>query len=158
MAVTQKPLNPPPVRKAPALGQFDPARVRGIFVSLVYGFAWALIALSIAGTFYGARNLDAPLLTPWRIIADVAAAPNLAAMALLAQAVLGIVQWGARQMADHDARWWLLYIAALALSAWWNWSAYGDPLIAIGVPWLIAGGMILLGDIFPELILVRERG
>lgn len=141
----------------PALGFIDPALVRRAFAVLIVTIAWLLIALSVFGTFYGARGMDAPLTTPILLFFDIMSAPSAALVALLAQAVLSLAQWGARQFAAHDRRWWILYVASLSLSAWWNWSAYGDPLISIGVPWLLSIGLVVLGDVFPELILVRER-
>lgn len=158
MTVKQQPLNAPQQQRKAGLGQVSPAAVETWFIRALHLAAWMLIALSIVGTFYGARNLDAPLLAPWRIVADVIAAPGIAALALLAQVVLALVQWGARQMADGDPRWWLAYLGSLALSAWWNWSAYGDPLIAFGVPWAVALGIVVLGDVAPELLLVRRKG
>lgn len=157
MAVKQKPLNnPPPV---PArLGQISPAGIKRLFITTLHAASWLLIVLSVIGTFYGTRGLDAPLTQPWGLVSDVSAAPGIAALALLAQGVLALVQWGARQMADDDPRWWLAYLGSLALSAWWNWSAYGDPLIALSVPWAIALGIVIAGDIAPELLLVRRKG
>lgn len=119
--------------------------------------AWALILLSIVGTFYGVQGRDAPILNPLKLIADVRAALPVALLALLGQGLLSLIQWGSRGLARHDWRWWVGYILALALSVWWNWSAYGDPLVALGIPWLVALGVVVAGDVFPELTLVREE-
>lgn len=67
-----------------------------------------------------------------------------------------MTQWGGKRLAARDPRFWLAYLGSLALSVWWNWSAYGDPLIALNVPYLVAGGIILAGDMLPELALVRD--
>lgn len=118
--------------------------------------AWLLIVLSIIGTFYGGRGQDAPITAPWRLVTDVAAAWGALLLAAAGQGLLTLLQWGSRKAARHDPRWWLGYLAALAPSVWWNWQAYGDPLIALGVPLLVAAGLIVGGDMFPELTLVSN--
>jgi hypothetical protein len=118
--------------------------------------AWLLIALSVIGTFYGVRNQDAPITQPWLLFRDIPAAWNVALLALAGQVLLALLQWGSRRMARHDPRWWLGYVAGLAPSIWWNWQAYGDPLMSLGVPLLVALGIIIGGDMFPELTLVRD--
>ncbi len=137
-------------------GVIDAVKVRQVFVHGLHITAALLMALSFIGTFYGSRGLDVPLLDPLRIVADLMRDGGVAAMALLAQAVLTLFQWGARQYAGNNPRWWALYAGALALSLWWNWHAYADPLLALGVPWLVTAGIIVLGDVFPELILVKD--
>jgi hypothetical protein len=128
---------------------------RGLIAALRVA-AWLLIVLSIIGTFYGGRGQDAPILQPWRLFPDVAAAWGVLLAAAAGQGLLTLLQWGSRRAARSDPRWWLAYLAALAPSVWWNWQAYGDPLMALGVPVLIAWGIIIGGDMFPELTLVRN--
>lgn len=132
-------------------GAIEALLVRGIHIASI-----ALVVLSVIGTFYGARGVDAPIASPLRIVLDAAAQPQAFLLALLAQAALTVTQWGGKRLAARDPRFWLAYLGSLALSVWWNWSAYGDPLIAMNVPYLVAGGIILAGDVLPELALVRD--
>lgn len=132
-------------------GAIEALLVRGIHIASIL-----LVVLSVLGTFYGARGADAPIASPLRIVLDVAAQPQAFLLALLAQAALTVTQWGGKRLAARDPRFWLAYLGSLALSVWWNWSAYGDPLIALNVPYLVAGGIILAGDMLPELALVRD--
>lgn len=115
-----------------------------------------LIALSVLGTFYGARGLPVPLFAPARLWADLSGAWGLVALAGCGQLALAVAQWGGRQAARDDRRYWALYLASLGLSVWWNWRGYGPPLTAIGVPWLVALLLIVAGDVAPELALVRD--
>lgn len=142
-------------RTASQVGTIPSDRISSAFIALLRISAWLLIILSVFGTFYGSRGLDVPLTQPLEIIRDIIALPVIAGIALLGQGLLSLVQWGSRQLARKDRRWWFAYLAALALSVWWNWAAYGDPLIAVQVPWLIAFGLVLGGDVFPEMTLVK---
>lgn len=126
--------------------------VKRMLLALVRVTAGVLIVLSVVGTFYGARGQDAA--APLQIVLDIWQAPLIAVLAVGIQGLLSVIQWGSRAAADDDVRWWALYGGALALSAWWNWTAYGDPLIAVGVPWLLAAGIVIAGDIYPEFALV----
>jgi hypothetical protein len=145
-------------RRARSQGGIIPGRLMAQLVRFAIPvIALALIALSILGTFYGARGLASPLLThPLQIGRDIARAPSVAILALCGQVALSVAQWGGRQLARDDRRWWLLYFASLWLSLYWNWRAYGPPLVAVGVPILLAGILILAGDVGPELALVRD--
>lgn len=145
----------------PSTARNRPGMIRGAsverwMISLIHFIAWSLIVLSVLGTFYGARGVDAPILQPLRIIGDIVLMPMMFLFTLALQAILSVVQWGARQMARHHLAWWLLYFAALALSAWWNWQAYGDSMIAAQMPWLLAIGVIIVGDMVPEFALVID--
>ena len=90
------------------------------------------------------------------MILAIVAQPWLFGWTVALQLLLSVVQWGARQMARRVLLWWLLYFAALALSAWWNWQAYGVTLLALKAPWLLAVGVIIVGDMYPEFALVKE--
>lgn len=115
-----------------------------------------LVVLSVLGTFYGARGQSVPILDPLRMLRDIAAGLGLFAMALCGQLALAVAQWGGRQKAREDRRWWALWALSLALSAWWNWKGYGPPLVGAGLPWLLAVALVVGGDIVPELTLIQE--
>lgn len=155
MAVSQQPLeHGQPRRRRP--GMFKGDAIERLLIALIHCLAWGLIILSVLGTFYGARGLDMPLSNPLRVIRDILASPISLTLALVGQGLLSVVQWGSRHMAIEDRRWWLLYFGALALSVWWNWQAYFDPMLLLGVPWVIALGFIVAGDMFPEFALVKK--
>jgi hypothetical protein len=152
------------LRRRPAGGGGGP-RWRGcipggvvavVLVALIPVLAVALVLLSFLGTFFGARGLPVPLLRPSALWAALLAAPWGVLLAALVQGGLAVAQYGGRQLARDDRRWWILYGLALAVSAWWNWKGYGPILIGAGVPWLLAAIMVVLGDVFPELALIRE--
>lgn len=137
------------------IGVLSGSHIERMFVTALRIGAWTLIALSVLGTFYGARGNAIPLslVVIWQ---DIISQLGIALAALIAQGLLSLIQWGGRQLAQRDRRWWLVYLASLTLSAWWNWTAYGTPLIALNVPWLIAAGIVIGGDIFPETALVKK--
>jgi len=137
-------------------GMIDGALVERLLILLIHIAAWGLIVLSILGTFYGSRGLAAPILQPWQITLAIVAQPWVFVGTVVLQVILSVVQWGARQMARRVLLWWLLYFGALALSAWWNWQAYGAALLAMHTPWLLAIGVIIIGDMIPELALVVD--
>lgn len=116
--------------------------------------AWLLIFISMVGTFYGVGPDPAPLWTPLQIWRDVMGSLLLFSLAIVGQGILSVAQWGSRNAAKRDRRWWFAYLAVLAPSVWWNWEAYGPPLTDVGVPWVVALGIIILGDVGPELVLV----
>jgi hypothetical protein len=143
--------------------QSGPGMIKGddmerALIALLHVLAWTLIALSVLGTFYGVRGVNAPLHDPLRVIADIAAMPSMLVAALIVQGLLSVVQWGSRQraMKPDKRHWWALYFVALAFSVYWNWQAYGDPLIVLGMPWLLAGGLVLGGDVLPEWAIVKD--
>lgn len=158
MGVTQRDLiNGQTVKRSKRPGMIKGAFIERLLIALIHELAWLLIILSVLGTFYGARGQDAPLLTPGQIIRDIWAQPIILGVALIGQGLLSVVQWGSRVMAVSTNRyWWLAYFGALALSVWWNWQAYGDPMLILGVPWLIAIGFVIGGDMLPELALVTD--
>ena len=129
------------------------AAERALIIALQVA-AWALVGLSVVGTFYGWQGRDVPITAPWLIIGAIQAAPRIFLAAVAVQGLLALLQWGSRHRVFADPRWWALYLAGLAPSVWWNWTSYGDPLIAVGVPWMVALGLVLAGDILPEFALV----
>lgn len=137
-------------------GVIPGAAIERTLITAIQVAAWLLVLLSILGTFYGARGIDAPLTRPIQIVLDCIAAPSAFGLALVAQITLAVAQWGGRRLARRDPRWWLIYLGSLSLSVWWNWTAYGDPLITLGVPWLAAIGVVAAADIAPELALIQE--
>lgn len=137
------------------IGMLPGLSVERLFVITLRISALTLIAGSIMGTFYGSRGTTIPL--SLAVIAqDITSQPGAFLIAAVVQGLLSLVQWGARQMAHRDRRWWALYLVSLSLSAWWNWTAYAAPLIAFRVPWPVALGIIIGGDIFPEVTLVKK--
>lgn len=137
------------------IGMLPGVSVERLFVIALRIGALLLIVGSIMGTFYGSRGATIPLrlMVLWQ---DISTQPGTFAIAVVVQGLLSLVQWGARQMAHRDRRWWSLYLVSLSLSAWWNWTAYAAPLIAVRVPWPVALGIIIGGDIFPEVTLVKK--
>lgn len=127
-----------------------------VVVALIPVLAVALMVLSVLGTFFGARGLPVPLMNPAALWAALAASPGILALAFGGQVGLSVAQYGGRQLARDDRRWWLLYVGSLALSAWWNWRGYGPPLAAQGVPWALSLLLVVALDAVPELALIRE--
>ena len=149
---------PTPARRAagPTIGVIPPGAVERAFIVGLYLACLALVVLSVLGTFYGLLGASAPLRTPLRIIADVRAVPGTLGLALAIQAALTLTQYGARAMARRDRRWWVLYLAALAISVYYNIQAYYTPIAALAnayVAWLL----IVSGDIIPEFIAVKRH-
>ena len=147
---------PKPRRGGPAIGIIPPGAVERAFIIGLYLACLALVVLSVLGTFYGLLGASAPLRTPLRIIADLRAAGGTLGLALAVQAALTLTQYGARAMARRDRRWWLLYLAALAISVYYNIQAYYAPIAALAnayIAWLL----IVAGDIIPEFIAVKRR-
>jgi hypothetical protein len=140
----------------PRIGFIRPSQVERAFIALLYLTLFLLVALSVLGTFYGQRGAGAPLTTPFQIARDVVSAPGALFLALALQFVLTAVQYGARSFARHDRRWWLLYLAALAISVYYNVQAYWTPLTAL-IPAYLAGFLIVAGDVLPEFLAVRRE-
>jgi hypothetical protein len=128
-----------------------------MLVALIPAFSVLLMVLSVLGTFYGARGLPVPIFAPATIWANINELRWGFALAVVAQGVLSIAQWGGRQLAQSDRRWWLLYGAALSLSVYWNWEGYWPTLQAVGIPWLVALLIIAVADIEPEVGLIRAN-
>jgi hypothetical protein len=143
--------------KPPEIGVLSGAAIERAFVGLLYAMTALLALLSLFGTFYGMLGVPGPLAAPWLMPADAAAAPEWFGGAFVVQLVSTLAQWGARQMARHTPRWWLLYLAALGLSVYYNLVAYHAPAVALGVPWLLAAILIIAGDAVPELVVVKRR-
>lgn len=75
--------------------------------------------------------------------------------AIIGQAAFSLTQYGARQMARHNPLWWLLYLAALGISVYFNIQAYAAPLQR----WMLPGyayGLILAFDVLPEFVSIRH--
>ncbi len=149
---------PTPARRAagPTIGVIPPGAIERAFIIGLYLACGALVVLSVLGTFYGLLHTAAPLSTPLRIIADARAAAGMLGLALAVQVALTLTQYGARAMARRDRRWWLLYLAALAVSVYYNMQAYYVPIAALSnvyVAWLL----IVAGDIIPEFIAVKRH-
>lgn len=143
-------------RAKPHIGFLRPGHVERAFIILLYLTLLALVVLSVLGTFYGWRGENAPLATPLRMFSDVWADPSRIGIAVAIQGVLTLAQYGARQLARHDRRWWILYLAALAISVYYNVQAYWTPLTAL-IPWYVAAVLILAGDVLPEFLAVRHE-
>ena len=123
------------------------------------GFVWLLrlagvllIVVSIVGSFYGLQGKAAS--APARLLADLGAAWPMLLGALAAQLFLSVGQWGARQRARRDRRFWFVYLGLLAVSAGLNWIAFGPHLVDWGVPWLMAALAVIGGDAAAELVIV----
>lgn len=143
-------------RDRPRVGFLRPSHIERAFLALLYLALLLLILLSLAGTFYGWRGIVAPLTTPWRIVTDMAGASGDLGIAFVIQLVLSLTQYGARQMARHDRRWWFLYLAALAISVYYNFQAYWTPLTDL-IPVYVAAVLIIAGDVLPEFLAVRHE-
>lgn len=175
MPVHERPYTPPPPpaarppeaagpdqprrrRRGPTYRGMIPASAPGhILLILIPLVAVALIVLSVLGTFYGIQGDPAPLARPGLLLRDLWTGWPLLLAALGVQFGLGMAQWGGRSLAEDDPRWWVLYALSLATSAWLNWVAYGPPLMDMGMPWLLAAAMVVVGDILPEVALVQPR-
>lgn len=153
MAVTSQPTSAP--RRSP-LGFLRPGQVERAFITLLYLTLLLLVALSVAGTFYGRAGAEAPIAHPPRIVVDLAANPGALGMAVAIQFVLTVIQYGARQMSRRDRRWWILYLVALGISVYYNVQAYWTPL-QVFLPSYVAGLLIIAGDVLPEFIAVRHE-
>lgn len=153
--MTVKVKDMPAERRRPRVGFLRPGHIERAFIGLLYLALILLVVLSIVGTFYGYQGLTAPITQPLRIISDALAALGTLGIAVAIQLVLSLTQYGARQMARHDRRWWILYLVALSISVYYNVQAYWTPLTAL-IPFYAAALLILAGDILPEFLAVRH--
>lgn len=143
-------------RSRPSIGIVRPRHIEHAFIALLYLALLILVVLSVFGTFYGLQGDNAPIRAPLQMWRDVTAAPQALAVAFGIQVVLTLLQYGARQFARRDRKWWLLYLAALGISVYYNWQAYWIPLTAM-IPAYVAGALIVAGDILPEFVAVRHE-
>lgn len=143
-------------QKGPRIGFLRPRHVERLFVVLLYITLLALVVLSVLGTYYGLAAEAAPLLRPRQIWADIQANPDRLWVAIAIQAFLSLGQYGARQFARRDPRWWFLYLAALSISVYYNAQAYWTPLNLL-MPSLLVGALIIAGDVLPEFIAIRHE-
>lgn len=150
-----KPVEKTSRRSSPRIGFLKPGHVERGFVALLYLALLALVLLSVIGTFYGWRGMQAPLSTPWVIVTDVLAGGGRLWWAVGIQVALTLAQYGARQFARNDRRWWILYLATLSISVYYNFQAYWIPLIEI-TPMYVAASLIVAGDVLPEFLAVRR--
>lgn len=144
-------------QEKPEIGFLNPDAIILAFRMLMYAGIVLLAFLSVAGTFYGRAGQQAPLDRPGQVVADITAAPNAFGLALGIQVVLTLLQYGSRQMARHNPRWWLLYLVSLGVSLWYNIHAYYEPILAMHVPWLLDYIIIAAADVVPEFASVRKR-
>lgn len=154
MSVQSKPLDSSVKRSQPRVGFLQPAHIERAFIVLLYLTLAALVVLSVLGTFYGWIGNPAPLAQPGQILVDIQTSDIW--IAGLIQLALTLTQWGARQLARHDRRWWILYLVALGISVYYNVQAYWTPLTLL-IPWYIAGLLIIAGDVLPEFLAVRHE-
>jgi hypothetical protein len=82
------------------------------------------------------------------------AAPASLLLALCIQFALSLAQWGSRAMAYNDRRWWLLFAAALLISAVLNWISYAPHLLAWGWPLVPVAIAVIIGDALAEVLVV----
>lgn len=139
----------------PRIGFLPASAIERAFILLIYVGVLLLIMLSIVGTFYGARSSAAPITKPGVIWATMRDSGYGFWLAVGVQAALSLTQYGARQLARHDARWWLLYLAALGISVYFNIQAYAAPLQVYMLPGY-AYALILAFDILPEFVSIRH--
>jgi hypothetical protein len=149
-----RPLTPP--RRQIRTGVVPVSAISVAFRVGVQLLAVGLILLSCVGTLYGLAG-QSVVVDGAFVIPDVT--PVAVGVAFLAQSMVSLAQWGARAWAhqSRDWRWLLLYAAALCVSVYWNWIAYGDLIQSwnppAGIPMGIALLIIALGDLLPEQVL-----
>jgi hypothetical protein len=139
----------------PRIGFLRGSTVERAFILLIYAGVLLLVVLSVVGTFYGAQSAAAPITQPGRIWLEMTGSGAALWVAIVAQVALSLTQYGARQLARHDARWWLLYLAALGVSVYFNIQAYYTPLLAYMLPGYVYL-LILAFDILPEFVSIRH--
>lgn len=155
-AQTSAATDTPTKRRAPRIGFLRPGHVERAFVVLLYLALAGLVLLSVVGTFYGWRGEAAPLTQPRQIVADILAGGSRLWWAIAIQVVLTLAQYGGRQFARSDRRWWILYLAALSLSVYYNVQAYWTPLNEL-MAWYTVIALIIAGDVLPEFLAVRRE-
>ena len=139
----------------PRIGFLRASHIERAFIALIYATVGGLIAVSVIGTFYGRAGNAAPITDPGAIWATMRDSGNAIWWALVVQGVLSLTQYGARQMARHDGRWWLVYLASLGVSVYYNIQAYYTPLLIYMLP-AYAYLLILAFDVIPEFVSLRH--
>lgn len=139
----------------PQIGFLRASTIERAFILLIYGGVLTLVALSIVGTFYGGQRLSAPITDPRAIWKTMTESGNKLYLAIGVQVALSLTQYGARQLARYDWRWWLLYLAALGISVYFNVQAYYTPLMVYMLPGYVIL-LILAFDILPEFVSIRH--
>lgn len=160
----EEPQSTPP-RKKRRIGFIKGGGTETAFVWLLRGAGVALILVSVVGTFYGLQGAEAE--APPRIIPAMLAGWPWLLGAVAVQLFLSIGQWGSRQRAQGhrhegrraggDPRFWVVYLALLALSAALNWIAYGQHLVEWGIHWALALAAVIAGDALAELVIVVDE-
>lgn len=140
----------------PRVGFLRPGHVEIAFIAALYAALGALVVLSFLGTFYGLLGRDAPLTAPLTVWRDATGAPSVFGLACGIQFGLMLAQYGARQFAKRERAWWLLYLASLGVSVYYNIQAYWTPLTALGLAWYVVLAIVILGDIVPEIAAVQH--
>lgn len=154
--------DPRPAAKAPARRRrYQGGVIRGesvdaAFTVLLYFVLALLVLASWFGTFYGIRGEPAPLASTWRMAADALADRARFLQGGAVQAFLMIVQWGARRRARQNPAYWFLWLAGLLPSVYYNLGSYWAPMLALGVPTVLAALIIVGGDVVPEVFGQRE--
>ena len=138
------------------IGFLRPGHIEVAFLIALYVALGILVLLSFLGTFYGLLGRDVPLTRPLAAWHDVVRATGVFGLACGIQFGLTLAQYGARQFARRDPSWWLLYLASLGVSVYYNIQAYWTPLIAFGLSWWVVLAIIILGDVIPEIVAVRH--
>jgi len=139
-------------------GYLAPGASAQVMISVIIpALLIALVVLSVLGTFYGVQSLGVPILSPGTILSGIGANPGVFAVALIAQGVLMFTQYGASELAAADSRWWIVYLLSLGASVGLNWIGYREALASLGVPVLIAFGVVIAADVVPELAM-KKRG
>jgi hypothetical protein len=151
--------------KSPALergsrtGLIPRGRVVSALILTLRSVLIALMVLSLFGTFYALLGVEAPFPNVFAMLGDVMRDSGTFLMALGAQLLFSLVQWGSASLAKEDRRWWFLYLLALAPSAWMNIQSYAQPTLEVfgwnGDRLLIVVALIIAFDIAPEKALQR---
>jgi len=152
---SSRPADMPKRSAKPRIGFLRPVHVERAFVIMLYAAIFALVILSVLGTFYGWRGVAAPILNVRQIWRDVTTDTSMFGLAIGIQIVLSLAQYGARVMARYDPRWWILYLVALAISVYYNIQAYWTPLSALMPSYVVMPFLIAL-DAVPEFMAVRH--
>lgn len=143
--------------QSPPIGVIPASTFERLLIALLYIAAAALALLSLLGTFYGLRQMEAVLVPPWQMVFDAIRNPAALVAGFIVQAVLSIMQYGARARAHNDPRFWIVYLVALAISVYYNCQAYFIPLtMDLGLNEIIAFLLILGGDVLPEFVIIKK--